>query len=85
MRTFPGGELGLTLVNRDSRIGCAISHVAPGGAGVRAGLGVGDVVLAVDGSIYSETTAMSNAIFAVVSSGVVSLEVRPPSTIEPCT
>jgi len=73
LRKPPGCELGLTLVNRDSRIGCVISHVLPGGVGELAGLGVGDVVLAVDGRIYSETVAMSNAIFA--ASGVVSFEV----------
>ena len=73
LRKAPGGELGLTLLNRDSRIGCVISHIEQGGVGDMAGLCAGDVVLAIDGSIHSETTAMSNAIFA--ASGVVSFEV----------
>jgi len=67
------GGIGLTLINRESRIGCAISDVDPGGMGEAAGLCVGDVILAIDGSIQNETIAMSNAIAA--ASGLVSLEV----------
>ena len=42
------GELGITLINRGSRIGCAVALVAPGGVGELSGLCVGDVVLAAD-------------------------------------
>ena len=43
----PGGELGFSLLNRESRIGCVISHVVQGSVGDMAGLGVGDVLLAI--------------------------------------
>ena len=49
VRKPPQGGIGLTLVNRESRIGCAVSEVVPGGMGEKAGLCVGDVILAVDG------------------------------------
>lgn len=67
------GGVGLTLVNRESRIGCAVSEVEIGGMGEAAGLCVGDVILAVDGAIQNETVALSNAIAGAAR--LVSLEI----------
>jgi hypothetical protein len=81
--SFPTGTIGATYRFAVTEQAMRVERVLPGGPAARAGIGVGDLIVAVDGHPISGSYPVWNAVERGEPGEIVSLGVRRPGETEP--